>query len=198
MTSRFRARAPRERAPSRVPAVRPMGRSPITYAVLSAAVSLAPAFGLALQRGGASAASAQTRQDSAAALLSRSEISVVEGGGITGRVHSVRLAAADGRVGVEYRPRETPATTPAFAGTLEPERYVALWRQLETARVWDIRSPAPTRGADLVSVEVRVRLGESTHVVRWDEAGQQTPEMKELAEIARRLLAVGREVAFAR
>ena len=98
----------------------------------------------------------------------------------------------------QYRPRETPATGPPFAATLEPERYVALWRQLEAVRVWDIRSAAPTRGADLVSVEVRVRLGESAHVVRWDEAGQQTREIRDLADIARRLLAVGREVAFAR
>lgn len=173
--------------------------SRVGCAVLALVVSLAPAPGVALPRGAASAA-AQPSQAPApvAAVLSSSEISVVESGGIAGRVHSVRLVAANGRVGVEYRAREAPATARPFTGTLDQERYVALWRQLEESSVWSTRSPARTRGADLVQVELRVRLGETVHLVRWDEASQQTPGIRDLPETARRALAAGRESAFTR
>lgn len=133
-----------------------------------------------------------------AVLLSESEISVTESGGIAGRVHSVRLAASSGRVEVEYRAREAPVSAPPFSGSLPTDRYVALWRELEFARIWDIASLKATAGADLIQTELRVRLGESTRVIRWDEGHQLTPEIRRLSEVARRVLAAGRESAFAR
>jgi hypothetical protein len=169
------------------------------YLVVAAlAVSLAPVA--TRQRGAAPAVPAPPPPGPApiSALLSASEIVVNESGGIAGRVHAARLVAADGRVEVEYRPREALGSAPPFGGTLESDRYVALWRELETARIWEIRSPRPGGGADLVNVEVRIRLGESGRVVRWDEAGGQTPEIRVLAEIAGRVLAAGRAAAFAR
>ena len=170
----------------------------VSCAVLALAVSLAPGSSLAPPRGWASEGE-RSRQDSApaAVVLSSSEISVVESGGIAGRVHSARLVATDGRVAVEYRAREARASARPFTGTLDPERYVALWRELEMARVWSIKSPAPTRGADRVQVEVRIRLDETVHAVRWDEAGQAR-ELQDLSEAARRVLAAGRESAFTR
>jgi hypothetical protein len=134
----------------------------------------------------------------AAAVLSSSEVSVVESGGIAGRIHSARFVAADGHVSVEYRPREVPVTAAPFTGTLEPEPYVALWRQLESAGVWNVRSGAAGKGADLVQVEVRIRIGDRAHVVRWDESSLQTKEFRDLAEAARRVLALGGAAAFAR
>jgi hypothetical protein len=133
-----------------------------------------------------------------AVLLSGSEISVTESGGIAGRTHATRLVASEGRVAVEYRAREVPVSAPPFMGTLEGDRYVALWRELEAIHIWDIRSPEPRAGADLVYREVRIRLGESGHVVRWDEAGELTPEIRRLSETARRVLEAGRQSAFAR
>jgi len=133
-----------------------------------------------------------------AVLLSESEISVTESGGIAGRVHSVRLAASSGRVEVEYRAREAPVSAPPFSGSLPTDRYVALWRELEFAHIWDIASLKATAGADLIQTELRVRLGESTRVIRWDEGHQLTPEIRRLSEVARRVLAAGRESAFAR
>jgi hypothetical protein len=202
VTSTSKARALGERAPlaDGFLSVQIMSRSGVTCALLALCFGLMPGLWLASQREVALAASAQPSKDPAptTALLSGSEISVVESGGIAGRVHAVRLVAADGRVDVEYRAREAPVSAPPFAGTLERDRYVALWRQLEAARVWDIQSPAPTRGADLVHFEVRIRLGESARVVRWNEVGEHTLEIRNLAEIAHRLLAVGRETAFAR
>jgi hypothetical protein len=135
---------------------------------------------------------------SADAILSASEISVIESGGIAGRVHAVRLAAAVGKVAVEYRPREARPTAAPFAGTLEADRYVALWRDLEAARVWEAESPPPTRGADLIHVELRVRLGDSGRVVGWDEGPAQPAAIRQLAEAARRVLAAGRATAYQR
>ncbi len=40
--------------------------------------------------------------------------------------------------------------------------------------------------------------GESGRVVRWAEGGGQSPEIRTLAEIARRVLAAGRGSAFER
>jgi hypothetical protein len=131
-------------------------------------------------------------------VLSGSEISVVESGGLAGRIHSARFVAADGRIQVEYRAPEVRAAAAPFTGTIEPERYLALWRQLEAARVWNMRSAPPSRGADLVHVEVRLRLDKTAHVVRWDEASEQTKDGRELAQIAQKALAVGREATFSR
>lgn len=131
-------------------------------------------------------------------VLEASEISVIESGGVIGRVHAVRLVAAGGRIAVEYRPREALATAPPFAGTLEADRYVSLWRDLERARVWDTPSPKPTRGADLIRTEIRVRIGESGRVVAWDEAPSPSLVIRQLAEAAQRVLAAGRTVAYTR
>jgi hypothetical protein len=156
------------------------------FCTLALAVSLA--FGRALAQEAALPA----------ALLASSEVAVVESGGIAGRVHSARFVAADGRVTVEYRPREVPLAAAPFTGAVDPEPYVALWRQLETARVWNVRSGAAGEGADLVQVELRIRVGDRAHVVRWDEAALQTKEFAGLAEAARRVLALGSATAFAR
>ncbi|MGB2717235.1 MAG: hypothetical protein WBC51_23840 [Vicinamibacterales bacterium] len=133
-----------------------------------------------------------------AVLLSDSEISVTESGGIAGRVHAVRLVVSAGRVNVEYRAREAPPSAPPRTGSLEVDRYTALWRELEAARLWEIHSPAPARGADLIHTELRVRLGETSHVVGWDDGGELPPEIRRLAEIGRRILAAGRESAATR
>ena len=135
---------------------------------------------------------------SAAALLSSSEISVTESGGIAGRVHSVRLTASSARVDVEYRAREVPAATPPFTGSFPHDRYIALWRELEVANVWDSPTPKPTRGADLIRTELRIRIGESNRLVSWDDGSAVTPEIRRLAEVARRALAAGREAVFSR
>jgi hypothetical protein len=135
---------------------------------------------------------------SEAALLAGSEISVTESGGIAGRVHSVKLTASSGKVSVEYRAREVPPNTPAFTGALAAERYIALWRDLEAADVWEMQSPKPTRGADLIQTEFRIRLGESSRLISWDDGGAVTPEIRRLAEVARRALAAGRDSAFSR
>ena len=135
---------------------------------------------------------------SEAALLAGSEISVTESGGIAGRVHSVRLTASSGRVSVEYRAREVPPNTPAFTGALATERYIALWRDLESANVWEVHNPKPTAGADLILTEFRARIGESSRLVSWDDGSAVTPEIRRLAEVARRALAAGRESAFSR
>jgi uncharacterized protein (DUF2252 family) len=131
-------------------------------------------------------------------LLSDSEISVTESGGFAGRVHAVRLTGSNGQVGVEYRAREAGASAPAFTGSLGADRYVTLWRELEAAHIWQIESPKPTAGADLINHEVRIRLGESARVVRWDTARELPPEIRRLSEIADRVLNAGRESAFAR
>jgi hypothetical protein len=131
-------------------------------------------------------------------VLEASEISVIESGGVAGRVHAVRLAAVRGRVAVEYRPREASVSAPPFAGTLEPDRYVLLWRDLESAGVWDASSPRPARGADLIRTEIRVRIGESGRVVAWDEAPSFPLSIRELAEVAQRVFAAGRSVAYTR
>jgi hypothetical protein len=170
--------------------VRPKARADVTrapsFALLALAVATAASGG---QRG---------TPTPTPTLLSGSEISVTESGGIAGRVHAVRLSAASGRVDVEYRAREVAVSAAPFTGSLPADRYVALWRELETARVWDIRSPKPTSGADLIQTELRIRLGETSHVVRWDEAQVLTPELRRLADVARRALAAGRESAFSR
>ena len=131
-------------------------------------------------------------------MLAGSEISVTESGGIAGRVHSVRLTASSGKVSVEYRAREVPPSTPAFTGTLAAERYIALWRDLEAAKVWEIKSPKATPGADLILTEFRVRIGESRRLVSWDDGSGVTPDLRPLAEVARRALAAGRESALSR
>lgn len=167
-------------------------------AVLSLLVATAPAA--TVQRGAAASASAQPPRGPApiAALQSDSEISVVESGGITGRMHTVRLVAGGGRVAVEYRPRTALPSAPVLAGTLELDRYVALWRELENGGVWNVQAPQPTKGADLVYVELRVRLGESARVLRWDEGATRTAEIRKLAETAARVLSAGRDSAFVR
>jgi hypothetical protein len=131
-------------------------------------------------------------------VLSGSEISVVESGGIAGRVHSARLVATDGRVTVEYRPPDPRASSGSFSGTLESNRYVALWRELENASVWSIASPKPTVGSDIVTVELRIRIGESARAIRWDTVREQQPDVRKVAEAARRVLAAARDSAFAR
>ena len=159
--------------------------------------SRAPLFAILVLVAPAVAASVQ-KPASQAALLAGSEISVTESGGIAGRLHSVRLTASSGTVSVEYRAREVPPNTPSFSGTLAAERYIGLWRDLEAANVWEIRSPRPTSGADLIQTEFRVRLGESSRLISWDDGGAVTPEIRRLAEVARRALAAGRESAFSR
>lgn len=133
-----------------------------------------------------------------AALLSGSAISVTESGGIAGRVHSTRLTASSGRVDVEYRAREAPVSAPPLTGSLPAERYVALWRDLEAADVWNTQSSKPSRGADLIATELRIRLGDTSRVIRWDDGVEVTPEIRRLSDIARRVLSAGRESAFTR
>jgi len=174
-----------------------MSRSHGTRALLMIGVCVASATLLA-QRASAPASGVSQDAAPAPAVLAGSEIAVVESGGIMGRIHSAHFVAADGRITVEYRAPEVRASGAPFTGTIEPERYLALWRQLEAARVWSMRSAAPTRGADLIQVEVRLRLGDAAHVVRWDEANQQTKEVRELGDIVRRALALGREATFSR
>lgn len=152
-------------------------------------------FGLVI---GAALVTAVQGPASEAALLAGSEISVTESGGIAGRVHSVRLTASSGRVNVEYRAREVPVATPPFTGSLPNDRYIALWRELEAAKVWDTHTPKPTSGADLIRTELRLRVGESSWLVSWDDGSGLTPEIRRLAEVARRALAAGRESAFSR
>jgi hypothetical protein len=163
-----------------------------------AASSRAPLFAvLVLLVPPAVAASVQTPA-SEAALLAGSEISVTESGGIAGRVHAVKLTASSGKVSVEYRAREVPPNTPAFTGTLATERYIALWRDLEAANVWEVQSRKPSRGADLIQTELRIRLGESSRLISWDDGGAVAPQIRRLVEVARRALAAGRESAFSR
>jgi hypothetical protein len=171
----------------------------VNHRLKARAVTRAPFFALLALVLGAPATGAQRETPTPSpTLLSGSEISVTESGGIAGRVHAVRLSAASGRVDVEYRAREVAAAAAPFTGSLAADRYVALWRELETAGVWDIRSPKPTSGADLIQTELRIRVGETSHVVRWDEAQNLTPELRRLAEVARRALAAGRDAAFSR
>jgi hypothetical protein len=165
-------------------------------AALSLLVASAPA--MSMQRGADAPAQAPRGPAPVAALQAGSEISVVESGGITGRMHSVRLVAGGGRVSVEYRPRTALPSAPALMGTLELDRYVALWRELEQADVWNVPAPQGTKGADLVHVEIRVRVGESARVLRWDEGAIQTAAIRKLAETASRVLAAGRDSAFVR
>jgi hypothetical protein len=113
-------------------------------------------------------------------------------------VHSVRLSATAGKVDVEYRAREAPPAAPPFTGSLPTDRYIALWRELEKAGIWEVPSAKPTAGADLIQTELRIRLGDSSRVVRWDDAQTLTTEIQGLAAVARRALAAGRESAFSR
>jgi len=166
--------------------------------VLALALSLGCGPAIAMQSAAPTPALPAQDAAPAATVLSSSEVVVVESGGIAGRIHSARFVAADGRVSVDYHPREVPAAAAPFIGAIEPERYVALWRQLEAARVWAVRSGAAGKGADLVQVEVRIRIGDRAHVVRWDESALQTTEFRDLAEAARRVLALGGAAAFAR
>jgi len=165
---------------------------------LAFAVTLGCGPAIAMQSAAPPAALPAQDAAPAAAVLSSSEIAVVESGGIAGRIHSARFVAADGRVSVEYRPREVSAAVAPFTGAIESERYVALWRQLESAGVWNVRSGVAGKGADLVQVELRIRLGDRAHVVRWDESAPQTKEFRDLAEAARGVLTVGGAAAFAR
>jgi len=165
---------------------------------LAFAVTLGCGPAIAMQSAAPPAALPVQDAAPAAAVLSSSEIAVVESGGIAGRIHSTRFVAADGRVSIEYRPRDVPATAAPFTGAIEPERYVELWRQLESAGVWNVRSGAAGKGADLVQVEVRIRIGDRSHIVRWDESALQTKEFRDLAAAARRALALGGAAAFAR
>jgi hypothetical protein len=130
----------------------------------------------------------------AATVLTGSEIVVVESGGITGRIHSVRLFASDGRVQVEYRP---PGNRAGFTGAIESERFLSIWRKFEEAGIWSMRSPAPTKGADLAQVEVRIRLAETTQTIRWDELNQAM-DVRGLATIAREALALGQQATMSR
>ena len=132
------------------------------------------------------------------AVLADSEITVVESGGIAGRIHSVRLVATDGRIQIEYRAPEARTAAAPFTGTIEPRPYLDLWRQLEAAGAWRVESPPPTRGADLTQVDVRIRLAAVAHAVRWDEGSQQATALRPLGEVTRRALALGRQATFAR
>ena len=200
MTSVWKARARHERAPSASPVLftRMMSRQHRYRAVLAVFVSLHALPIDAVQRASNPVPAVPQVPASAAAVLAGSEIAVVESGGIAGRIHSARFVAADGRIQVEYRAREVRGGAPAFTGTIDPERYVDLWRQFEAAGMWSVASAAPTRGADLIQVEVRLRLGDAVHVVRWDEGNEQTKEVRELGEIGRRALTLGRDASFAR
>jgi hypothetical protein len=174
----------------------PRARASCLALLFAASLACAPA--LATQSVAQPATVPTQDPASTAALLASSEIAVVESGGIAGRVHSARFVAADGRVSVEYRPREVSAVAAPFTGAIEPEPFVALWRQLEKAGVWNVRSSAAGKGADLVQVELRIRSGDRAHVVRWDDAALQKKEFGDLAEAARRALALGGAAAFAR
>lgn len=183
MTVRTRARVVTRRVPV---------LTTIACAVGMAAVTAAP------QGSNADRLASDQGPAAPAALLSGSEISVTESGGIAGRVHSVRLTASSGRVEVQYRSRAAPRTAPAGTGSLSTERYLAFWRELEAAKIWDMASPRPTSGADLMQTELSVRVGESSHVVRWDEGHQLAPDVRRVAEIARRLLAAGPDTSSPR
>jgi hypothetical protein len=177
-----------------------MSRTPVACIVAVLGAVILPASGRSAPRAAAGSVQGQPPQVPApdATVLSGSEISVVESGGITGRVESARLVAGSGRIDVEYRARVAPPSTPPFTGTLESARYVALWRELEAGRVWEANSPKPTIGSDLVQVELRIRLGASGRVVRWNVEGVLTPEIRRLAEIASQVLTAGRASAFER
>jgi hypothetical protein len=180
------ARAHLERAPS---------RRVLVSAALSAILTILAAGGLVVAQSAAPQASIPPQVPApAATVLSGSEIVVVESGGIAGRIHSVRLLASDGRVDVEYRP---PGNRAGFTGAIESERFLSIWRQFEEAGIWSMRSPAPTKGADLAQVEVRIRLADTIQTVRWDELNQ-TVDVRGLAKIAREALALGQQATMSR
>jgi hypothetical protein len=91
-------------------------------------------------------------------ILADSEVTYVESGGIAGRVHEAHFAAKGSRVEVAYRPADPRAGRGTFTGTLEPEKYIELWRDLERSGVWTMTSSPRSRGADLREHELRLRL----------------------------------------
>lgn len=165
---------------------------------LAFAIGLAFAWGVTASEQQPSTPAAPPGQAPDKAVLADSEVVVIESGGIAGRVHSVRLSAAGGRVDVEYRAPEVRGAAAPHTGTVEPQRYLALWRALEATGVWTLGPQRPARGADLVQFEVRLRRGGATHVVRWDEASAQTKGLRELWEAASGALALGREATISR
>jgi hypothetical protein len=131
-------------------------------------------------------------------ILADSEITYVESGGIAGRLHQAHFAAKGSRVDVEYRPADPRAVRGTFTGTLEPDKYIELWRDLERFGVWTMTSSAKSRGADLREYELRLRLGLSRHTVRWDEGNERSDAIRRGAELGRRLLDVARTVTMER
>jgi hypothetical protein len=101
-------------------------------------------------------------------------------------------------VKVEYQPAEPQAMRRTFTGTLEPDKYIELWRDLERSRVWEMASSTKSRGADVLEYELRLRLGLSRHTVRWDEGNEASDAIRRTAELGRRLLGVARTVTMER
>ena len=124
-----------------------------------------------------------------AAVLANSEMEYTDSGGFAGRVHRARLVATAGRVTVEYRPAE-PSQMALLRGTLEPNRYMELWREAERIGVWTMSSPPKSPGADMIESELRVRLDARSHVVRWQPEAAVPASVAGAVELGRRILAV--------
>lgn len=166
-------------------------------AVSSFTVIVLLAAGSAL--GAAARAGAGPGEDvSAAGLLADSELYYAVSGGIAGRVREARLTAKTGQVTAEYRPGDRSAGALPLSGSLEPMRYVDLWREAEQVGIWTLTVPEKARGADLLQHELRVRASKRSHAVTWTEGAATSPAASAAALIGDRVLALAREVTTER
>jgi hypothetical protein len=124
-----------------------------------------------------------------------SDIYYMESGGLAGRVREARLTARGGTVTVEYRPGDAYPSAPAEKGTMEPARYLELWRRAEKADVWSIKPAGKSRGMDLVTHELEIRIEEKSHTIRWDDGQPESEPIRRAAGFGREVLSAARKAA---
>lgn len=129
-------------------------------------------------------------------LLLSSEIAYAESGGIAGRVREARLVASNGKISVEYRPGNARLSDTPHSGTLDPARYLELWREADRLDLWTVESPKPTRGADLMLHSLRLERDGRTHEVRWDDGASGSRRVRDAAAFGRRVLDAARDVTM--
>lgn len=139
------------------------------------------------------AAIASGAQDDA--LLSNSEIAYTESGGLAGRVREARFVALARAVSVAYRPGDAGGQSVTQQGTLDAMLYVDLWREVLRIGVWEITSPARSRGMDLIEHQLWIRQDSKMHTIRWDDGAPMSGKIQQVSDLGRRLIAIAKDRA---
>jgi hypothetical protein len=131
-------------------------------------------------------------------LLSDSELVYEVSGGIAGVVRSAKLVARGGQVTAEYTASDERPPIGPQKGPVEPQSYLALWRDAERAGIWTLEVPGKAKGADEMQHELRARVGERRHSLSWIDGDDSTPSGRNAVLIGERILALAREAAAER